>query len=143
MAKRWFRKPVGIYPCGFESRPLRNMFFRKDKKQPESIKGISKQLEKLGLELKDLGKRVSELENKTERIKQIRLVRYDAFSGAGGKQSFSIAILDEDGSGVALTSLYRDDKSRVFAKPIEKGKSEYPLSDEEKKAIKMAFGHHG
>jgi len=74
------------------------MFLKKNKKIPHSAKDTAKQLERLSRELERLAKRVSELEKKTELIKRIGLVRYDAFSGAGGKQSFSIAILDQDGN---------------------------------------------
>lgn len=119
------------------------MFLQKNKKTPQGVKDIVKRLEELSQEIEGLGKKVLELENQAKRIKQIGLVRYDAFSGAGGKQSFSIAILDEDGNGAVLTSLYRDDKSRIFTKPILVGKSEYSLSSEEKEAIKRAFGHYG
>jgi len=58
----------------------------------------------------------------------------------GGDQSFSIALLDKQNSGVVITSLYTRDGNRVYAKPIENGTSEYTLSKEEKEALSRATG---
>jgi len=118
------------------------MFLKKKKGEPENLKEVGKTLGKLIKELDRISKRVSGLEKKTELIKRIGLKRYDAFSKSGGRQSFSVAILDQEGSGIVITSLYRDDVSRVFAKPISKGKSEYSLSEEEKDAIERSYGYY-
>jgi hypothetical protein len=71
-------------------------------------------------------------------LQKIGIVRFNPFKEIGGDQSFSIALLDGKDSGIVLTSLYSPQGNRIYAKPIEQGKSKYHLSEEEKKAIERA-----
>jgi len=72
-------------------------------------------------------------------IQRIGLVRFNPFAETGGDQSFCLAVLDGQGSGLVITSLHSRDTTRVYAKPVKKGKaSGYELSAEEKRAIKNA-----
>ena len=57
----------------------------------------------------------------------------------GGKQSFALALLDCKGDGVVLSSLYGREESRVYAKPVKGGLSEYTLSKEEEAAVQQAL----
>jgi len=68
-------------------------------------------------------------------LQRVGLVRYDAFPDVGGEQSFSVALLDEAGSGMVLTGLYSRHDMRVYAKPIVGGNSPHSLTEEERKAI--------
>ncbi len=72
-------------------------------------------------------------------IRRIALLRYDAFEDVGGRLSFSCALLDEYGSGVVLTSINGRQETRVYAKPISAGRSNYNLSQEEAEAIREAL----
>ena len=57
----------------------------------------------------------------------------------GGDQSFSVALLDGENSGVVISALHTREGNRVYAKPVEKGKAvKYPLTEEEQEAIKKA-----
>ena len=56
----------------------------------------------------------------------------------GSDQSFSVALLNSEDSGIVITSHYGKDMQRVYAKPIKNGKGEYSLSAEEEEAIKKA-----
>ena len=67
------------------------------------------------------------------------LIRYNPFSGVGSDQSFSIALLDGNNNGFVITSIYSREGNRVYGKSLKEGKSEYSLSDEEKKAISKAI----
>lgn len=71
-------------------------------------------------------------------FKKVGLVRYDAFDDVGGSLSFSLALTDDWGNGFVLTCLNGRQESRVYAKPLEGGKSIYALSDEEKEALEKA-----
>jgi hypothetical protein len=71
-------------------------------------------------------------------LQKIGVVRFNPFKGVGGDQSFSIAILDAHDSGVVMTSLYTREENRIYGKPVKGGRSEYSLSEEEKKAIEIA-----
>lgn len=73
-------------------------------------------------------------------IKKVGVVRFNPFNNTGGDQSFAIALLDSENSGVVVSSLYLREGARVYAKPISKLKSNYPLSGEEEEAIKKAVG---
>ena len=66
------------------------------------------------------------------------LVRFDAFDGVGGQQSFALALLDGNKDGVVLSSLFGREGARVYAKPVENGRSTYTLSQEERQAIEQA-----
>lgn len=66
------------------------------------------------------------------------LLRYNAFEKTGSDLSFSFALLNDDIDGIVLTGIFGREDTRVYAKPVTGGKSEYTLSDEETKAIKAA-----
>lgn len=68
------------------------------------------------------------------------LIRFKAFQNTGSDQSFALALLDAVGDGVVLSSLFGREESRVYCKPVERGQSIYPLTDEEKEAIRTAMG---
>lgn len=67
------------------------------------------------------------------------LIRFNAFDNMGSDLSFSIALLDRRGDGVVLTGLYGRDETRIYAKPIRKGTSDYSLADEEAKAVQRSL----
>jgi len=71
-------------------------------------------------------------------IQKVGIVRYNPFEQMGSDQSFSIALLDEHNDGIVLTGLFTRSNSSLYAKPIHSMESSYPLSDEEKNAIKIA-----
>ena len=73
-------------------------------------------------------------------FQKIGLVRFNPFKEVGGDQSFSIAMLDFNNNGFVITSIYSRDGNRVYAKAVNNGKSQYPLSNEEKETIRIAMG---
>lgn len=93
-------------------------------------------LEEEVIHLKD---RLSQLETKMKSSKRYAgLTRFDAFADVGGSQSFSMAVYDEEGNGVVITSQVGRDSCRVFGKPLHNGKSEVNLTVEEERAIEAA-----
>ena len=68
-------------------------------------------------------------------LRNAQTIRYKAFESGGSSQSFSIALLNEKGSGVVITSLHARDRISTFAKPVEKYTSAYDLTDEEKSVV--------
>jgi len=114
-------------------------FFKK-KKEPENLGEVLAILRKLEGSVERLSFDVENLKKEIKfPIQKFGLIRFNPFSDIGGDQSFSIALLDGRGNGLVITSLYAREGNRVFAKPIEKGNSIYPLSKEEKEAIKKAM----
>jgi len=99
-----------------------------------------KRVESLTERVDALNKLHHELEHLSQRtIQKVAVIRYNPFSDTGGDQSFAIALLDSLGNGVVLSSLHSRTDTRVFAKPVQSGRSRYQLSDEEQDAIKKAL----
>jgi hypothetical protein len=71
-------------------------------------------------------------------VRRIALVRYDAFGDMGGRLSWSLAVLDERGSGVVLTSIHGRSEARTYAKDVVDWSSDQQLSPEEQDAIGRA-----
>jgi hypothetical protein len=71
-------------------------------------------------------------------IQRVGMVRFNPFEETGGDQSFAIALLDQHGNGLVISSLHSRAETRVYAKPVEGGRSRYALSDEEEEALAQA-----
>ena len=67
------------------------------------------------------------------------LVRYDAYNELSGRQSVSIALLDEQQSGIVLSCIHHRDQARVYAKQVNGGQGELELSPEEAEAVRIAL----
>ncbi|MFA7216744.1 MAG: DUF4446 family protein [Candidatus Paceibacterota bacterium] len=70
-------------------------------------------------------------------IQGIKTIRFNPFKGTGdgGNQSFATSFIDESGDGVVISSLHSRDRVSIFSKPLEKFKSNFELTDEEKEVI--------
>ena len=71
-------------------------------------------------------------------LRHVAVVRYDAFTDTGGQLSWSLALLDDSGSGVVLTSIQGRNESRTYAKNVASWSSESQISPEEEDAISRA-----
>ncbi len=67
-------------------------------------------------------------------------VRFNPFKGdgSGSNQSFATALVNSEGNGVVISSIYSRDHLSVFSKPINEMSSEYELTSEEKTALQKA-----
>lgn len=79
-----------------------------------------------------IGNHEQRLRNKTNTPK---VLRYNAFGEQGNDLSFTFALVDEEGNGAVLSSIYGREESRVYAKPVEASDSGYTLTDEERSVI--------
>lgn len=75
-------------------------------------------------------------------LRNVALVRYDAFADMSGRLSFSVALLDSRGDGVAISAIAGHSDTRMYAKGITAGKGEHELSPEEKQAVSAALDKH-
>ena len=116
--------------------------FKKQEKPVEiTSKDLIKKVQELESKLEQTTKELGDLKQEMRRaITKIGITRFNPFKEIGGDQSFSIALLDEEHSGVVVTSYYGRELNRVYAKQIQAGKSEHELSEEEKEAISQAIG---
>jgi hypothetical protein len=67
------------------------------------------------------------------------LVRYDAYNELSGHQSMSIALLDEEQSGIVLSCIHHREQARVYGKQVHSGRGELELSPEEAEAVRLAL----
>ncbi len=68
-------------------------------------------------------------------VRNVSTMRFRAFDSGASNQSFAIALLDEKGNGVVLSSLHHRDRVTTYAKPIQSYKSTFDLTEEEKQII--------
>jgi hypothetical protein len=92
---------------------------------PEDVQGLRQEVAALRVEAADA-------------LRHLAVVRYDAFGDVGGHLSWSMALLDDDGNGVVLTSIHGRSDARSYAKSIAGWASEQQLSDEETEAVDQA-----
>ena len=71
-------------------------------------------------------------------LRHVAVIRYDAFTDTGGQLSWSMALLDDSGSGVVVSSIQGRNESRTYAKNVAAWASETQLSPEEEDAIANA-----
>lgn len=94
-----------------------------------AAKARVQELDALACELERTGRR---------HIQRLGFLRFNPFRDAGGDQSFTLALTDQEGNGFVMSSLHSRDVTRVYGKPLVRWDSVYPLTDEEKQAIEKA-----
>jgi len=96
-----------------------------EKNNTDSIKEIRADIEKMK-------------KDNLSHFQKMALVRFNPFSEMGGEHSFSLALLDQYLSGFLITGLHTRERTRVYIKRVEKGKSRQDLSREEREALSKA-----
>ena len=71
-------------------------------------------------------------------ISKSAVLRYDAFNETSGRQSSTVALLDDLDNGVLITAILQREQARVYAKPVVDGRSMLELSPEESAAMEQA-----
>ena len=100
---------------------------------PGAIDDLHRAVDEVAAGLSRVDRRVDTAVSKTS------LVRYDAYEGAGGHQSASIALLDAGRSGVILTAIQGRDYARIYVKELDHGRPSVALSPEEEQAVERAM----
>jgi hypothetical protein len=75
-------------------------------------------------------------------VRNVSTMRFRAFDQNGSNQSFAIALVNELGNGVILSSLHHRDRVSVFAKPVVKYESSHDLTEEESGVLEEAKQSH-
>jgi hypothetical protein len=73
-------------------------------------------------------------------LARIGFVRYDAFDDTGSDLSYALALLNREGDGVVLSSIYSRTDTRTYGKGVERFKPAANASEEELAAIEQARG---
>ncbi|MEV7429603.1 MULTISPECIES: DUF4446 family protein [unclassified Nocardioides] len=92
---------------------------------PEDVHGLRQEVAALRAETRDA-------------LRHLAVVRYDAFGDMGGHLSWSLALVDDGGNGVVLTSIHGRSDSRTYAKNVAGWTCEQQLSPEEEEAVSAA-----
>lgn len=131
---------IGLW-LWYTTQKLKNLFRGKTGKDLEEILGdIQKSVEYLNQEKDRHEKALMLLQKKvTTSIRGVGMIRFNPFKDSGSNQSFSTALVDENGNGIVLSSLYSRDRVSVFGKPLVGGKSEFDLTHEEKESIDIGL----
>ena len=72
-------------------------------------------------------------------LQHVAMIRFNAFDNYGNGLSFALAVLDDNGDGFVISSLFGGEETRTYAKQLSGGKSSHPLSPEEEEAVKKAM----
>lgn len=92
---------------------------------PTDLQGLREEVERLRAEA-------------SGSLRHLAVVRYDAFGDMGGRLSWSMALVDEGGNGMVLTSIHGRSDARTYAKDVAAWAGTTPLSPEEEEAVSRA-----
>lgn len=107
---------------------------------PAILEGVIRDTHSSKKMLAELSRRYDTIEKESRfHIQKIGLLRFNPFKDTGGDQSFILTLVDANDTGVIISGLYSRSGTRWYAKKIVKGKgAEHELSEDEKKALKLA-----
>jgi len=114
---------------GFKAKNMESLIVELTKKTKE----LEEERKKTELQITSIDKRLA------QSIRNIETVRFNPFPQVGGNQSFAMSLLNDEGNGVVISSLYSRDRTSLFAKPIKAGQSEFELTKEEKNVLKKSI----
>jgi len=131
---------VGVIWAIVTEKRLKRFFLGKKAKDLEdTIITLENEIAKLNKAKDNAEKDITVINAKLKKsIRGLETIRFNPFPDQGSNQSFAIGMLDEDGDGLVISSLYSRERMSVFAKPVKNGRSEYELSAEEKEALEKA-----
>lgn len=122
-----------------EKRLKRFFMGKKAKDLEDTIHILEEDIAKLTKSKENTEKELNTINSKLKKsLRGLETIRFNPFPDQGSNQSFAIGILNEENDGVVISSLYSRERMSIFAKPIKSGKSEYELTEEEKKALDKA-----
>jgi hypothetical protein len=108
------------------------------------LEGHVRRVGEVDTKVRTIDKRTTALEAQGRKaIQRVGLVRFNPFEDTGSNQSFAMALLDEDGDGVIVSSLHTRQATRVYVRPVNGGVAERALSDEEQQALAQATSARG
>lgn len=86
-------------------------------------------------QLKNINKRLN------AGLNRVFITHYNAFDFTYGELSFSMAVLDDLGTGFIFTNIHNRDDARCYCKRVVNGESKHPLSEEEKDVLEQALNN--
>ncbi|HEY1655704.1 MAG TPA: DUF4446 family protein [Candidatus Tumulicola sp.] len=87
----------------------------------------------------ELSQRVRSLESLAATdVSRIGFVRYNAHDDTGSELSYALAVLNREGDGVVVSSIYSRSDTRTYGKAVARFKPAVAASEEELQAIERA-----
>ena len=116
---------VGAFWMITTERRLKRFFLGKKAKDLEdTIAALENNINKLENAAGKMQSEITTLNGKIKKsIRGLETIRFNPFPDQGGNQSFAIGMLDEEGDGLVLSSMYGRERMSVFAKPVKNKKS--------------------
>src|ERR1035437_6270373 len=100
-----------------EKRLKRFFLGKKAKDLEDTITVLEGDISKLKKAKENAEKEITAINSKLRKsIRGLGTVRFNPFSDQGSNQSFAIGMLNEDGDGVVISSLYSRERMSIFAK---------------------------
>jgi hypothetical protein len=116
---------LGVVALRRTTQDARRISRRNPASVPADLEGLRGEVQALRVESADA-------------LRHLAVVRYDAFGDMGGHLSWSLALLDDSGNGVVLTSIHGRSEARTYAKNVSSWSCEQAMSPEEEEAVKFA-----
>ena len=131
---------IGIVWAFITEKRLKRFFLGKKAKDLEdTIIALENDISQIKKAKESMEKDIALMNAKLKKsIRGLNTIRFNPFPDQGSNQSFAIGMLNEEGDGLVISSLYSRERMSIFAKPVKNGKSEYELSAEEKQALEKA-----
>jgi hypothetical protein len=128
-----------VWSITTEKRLKRFFLGKKAKDLEDTIILLEDEISKLKVARETIEKDITVINAKLRKsIRGLETIRFNPFPDQGSNQSFAIGMLNEDGDGVVISSLYSRERMSIFAKPVQNKKSTYELTAEEKEALEKA-----
>ncbi len=103
------------------------------------LSGIESELRATKVAIEGLESRIAELEKRSNRdLSRAGFVRYDAFDDTKSDLSYALALLNREGDGVVISSIYSRTDTRTYGKAVAKYAPLANASQEELQAIERA-----
>lgn len=104
---------------------------------------IVRRLRRLEAQLEEVRPRLARVESVADMsVQKVGFVRFNPFHDTGGDNSFILVLLDSENTGVMVSSLFAREGVRIYGKQIDRGRSKYQLSEEEKAALEETMGRN-
>ncbi len=105
----------------------------------ERIAALERALEATQRHADESAERITTLEGLARLdLSLVGFVRYDAYDDTGSNLSYALALLNREGDGVVLNSIYSRTDTRTYGKSVRAFRCESNASDEESAAIEQA-----
>jgi len=95
-------------------------------------------------DLSDVRRRISALEAAADgALQNVGFVRFNAFPDVGSELSYALAVVDGNGDGFVVSSIYSREEVRTYAKAVSGFETDKETSEEERRALGIAKERSG